>query len=387
MKYHLIAFLTGFILDQIIGDPMNFPHPVRLIGSLISLLEGRLNPASGAGHFTPGVKCTTEVSEHPENPLNSRFRSGVECTPRGHFTSGVKCTHREAFRNGVLLCIAVLASTVAVTEIVMFTAYRIHPFAGVAAEAVLTCYILAAKSLQTESMKVYDALREGGTEKAREAVSMIVGRDTQCLDEQGIIRAAVETVAENTSDGVIAPLIYTFLGGPVAGFAYKAINTMDSMVGYHNERYEYFGRAAARLDDAVNFLPARISALLMISAAFLLERSSGARGARREDQNRAGASGARRREYSASDALRIFLRDRYNHKSPNSAQTESACAGALQVRLAGDAYYFGKLVRKPYIGDDMRPVEAEDIKRACRLMMTTAYLCAALLCAAGCFML
>ena len=353
MKYHLIAFLTGFILDQIIGDPMNFPHPVRLIGSLISLLEGRLNPASGAGHFT----------------------------------SGVKCTHREAFRNGVLLCIAVLASTVAVTGIVMFTAYRIHPFAGVAAEAVLTCYILAAKSLQTESMKVYDALREGGTEKAREAVSMIVGRDTQCLDEQGIIRAAVETVAENTSDGVIAPLIYTFLGGPVAGFAYKAINTMDSMVGYHNERYEYFGRAAARLDDAVNFLPARISALLMISAAFLLERSSGARGARREDQNRAGASGARRREYSASDALRIFLRDRYNHKSPNSAQTESACAGALQVRLAGDAYYFGKLVRKPYIGDDMRPVEAEDIKRACRLMMTTAYLCAALLCAAGCFML
>ena len=344
MKYHLIAFLTGFILDQIIGDPMNFPHPIRLIGSLISLLEGRL----------------------------------------GHFTSGVKCTPREEFRNGVLLCAAVLTSTAAVTWFVLFTAYRINPYAGVAAEAVLTCYILAAKSLQTESMKVYDTLRDGGTEKAREAVSMIVGRDTQCLDEQGIIRAAVETVAENTSDGVIAPLIYTFLGGPVAGLAYKAVNTMDSMVGYHNERYEYFGKAAAKLDDAVNFLPARISALLMISAAFLLERSSGAGGVRLRDRDEAGA---RRREYSASDALRIFLRDRYNHKSPNSAQTESACAGALQVRLAGDAYYFGKLVRKPYIGDDIRPVEAEDIKRACRLMMTTAYLCAALLCAAGCFML
>jgi adenosylcobinamide-phosphate synthase len=149
---------------------------------------------------------------------------------------------------------------------------------------------------------------------------------------------------------------------------------MDSMVGYHNERYEYFGRAAARLDDVVNFLPARISALLMVLAAFLLGGASG-------------AVNGQRREYSASDALRIFLRDRYNHKSPNSAQTESACAGALQVRLAGDAYYFGELVRKPYIGDDIRPIETEDIKRACRLMMTTAYLCAAICFAAGCFVL
>ena len=367
MKYHLIAFLTGFILDQIIGDPMDFPHPIRLIGSLISLLERCLNSGAGhftfgAGHFTSGVKCTSEVAEQAENPLNSRFRSGVKCTPG------------EKFRNGVLLCAAVLAATVTVTGIILFTAYRIHPFAGVAVEAVLTCYILAAKSLQTESMKVYDALRENDTEKARAAVSMIVGRDTQCLDEQGIIRAAVETVAENTSDGVIAPLIYTFLGGPVAGFAYKAVNTMDSMVGYHNERYEYFGRAAAKLDDVVNFLPARISALLMVLAAFLLGGASG-------------AVNGQRREYSAPDALRIFLRDRYNHKSPNSAQTESACAGALQVRLAGDAYYFGELVRKPYIGDDIRPIETEDIKRACRLMMTTAYLCAAICFAAGCFVL
>ena len=267
MKYHLIAFLTGFILDQIIGDPMDFPHPIRLIGSLISLLEKRLN--SGAGHFTSGVKCTSEVAEQAENPLNSRFRSGVKCTPG------------EKFRNGVLLCAAVLAVTVTVTGIILFTAYRIHPFAGVAVEAVLTCYILAAKSLQTESMKVYDALRENDTEKARAAVSMIVGRDTQ----------AVETVAENTSDGVIAPLIYTFLGGPVAGFAYKAVNTMDSMVGYHNERYEYFGRAAAKLDDVVNFLPARISALLMILAAFLL---GGASGAANGQRRAAGAAGGRR---------------------------------------------------------------------------------------------
>ena len=165
MKYHLIAFLTGFILDQITGDPMDFPHPIRLIGSLISLLERRLNSGaghftsgaghftSGAGHFTSGVKCTSEVAEQAENPLNSRFRSGVKCTPG------------EKFRNGVLLCAAVLAATVTVTGIILFTAYRIHPFAGVAVEAVLTCYILAAKSLQTESMKVYDALRENDTEK------------------------------------------------------------------------------------------------------------------------------------------------------------------------------------------------------------------------------
>ena len=373
MKYHLIAFMTGFILDQIIGDPMNFPHPVRLIGSLISLLEGHLN-------------------------------SGVKCPPGGgqedHLTSGVKCIPGEEFRKGVLLCVTVLACILSVTGIVLFTAYRIHPFVGVAVEAVLTCYILAAKSLETESMKVYDALKQNDTEKARAAVSMIVGRDTECLDEQGIIRAAVETVAENTSDGVIAPLIYTFIGGPVAGFAYKAVNTMDSMVGYHNERYEYFGKAAARLDDVVNFIPARISALLMILAAYLLSGPFIAGGARRIDQSAFGAkrtdhtasdarrtdqsaSDARRKEYSASDALRIFLRDRYKHKSPNSAQTESACAGALQVRLAGDAYYFGELVRKPYIGDDLRPIETEDIRRACRLMMTTAYLCAALLCAAG----
>ena len=383
MKYHLIAFMTGFILDQIIGDPMNFPHPVRLIGSLISLLEG---------HLTSRVKCPPGGGQE------------------GHLTSGVKCTPGEEFRKGVLLCVTVLVCTLSVTGIILFTAYRIHPFVGVAVEAVLTCYILAAKSLETESMKVYDALKQNDTEKARAAVSMIVGRDTECLDEQGIIRAAVETVAENTSDGVIAPLIYTFIGGPVAGFAYKAVNTMDSMVGYHNERYEYFGKAAARLDDVVNFIPARISALLMILSAYLLSGPFSEGGACRidhsasdarrtdhtaSDARRTGhtasderrtdhtASGARRKEYSASDALRIFLRDRYNHKSPNSAQTESACAGALQVRLAGDAYYFGKLVKKPYIGDDLRPIETEDIRRACRLMMTTAYLCAALLCAAG----
>ena len=189
-------------------------------------------------------------------------------------------------------------------------------------------------------------------EAAREAVSMIVGRDTQNLTKEGVAKAAIETVAENTSDGVIAPMLYTALGGPVLGFLYKAVNTMDSMVGYKNDRYLHFGRAAAKLDDVVNFLPARISALLMIGAAFLGGKS-----------------------YNGRQAWRIWHRDSRKHASPNSAQTESVCAGALGIQLAGDASYFGKVVKKPYIGDPKRQVEYEDIRRANRLMNRTAWIC------------
>ncbi len=323
MKYHLIAFVLGFLMDQIIGDPMNFPHPIRLIGNMIHLLDKKL--------------------------LGK--------------TEGKKRNEKNEFIKGIILCIAVLLVTVSVTGCVMFAAYKLHPYAGIAVEAILTCYILAAKSLRDESMKVYDALQNKTLEDARYAVSMIVGRDTAVLDETGVTKAAVETVAENTSDGVIAPLIYTFIGGPVLGFAYKAVNTMDSMVGYHNERYEHFGTAAAKLDDVVNFLPARISAILMILAAFICGS-----------------------DYSGTGAYKIFIRDRFNHKSPNSAQTEAACAGALSIRLAGDASYFGKIVKKPFIGDDIRPVEKKDIKRACRLMFMTEYLCMILLLVLGMFM-
>lgn len=181
---------------------------------------------------------------------------------------------------------------------------------------------------------------------------MIVGRDTDKLDEEGIAKAAIETVAENTSDGVIAPMLYLALGGPVLGFFYKAVNTMDSMVGYKNETYLYFGRAAAKLDDIVNFIPARVSACLMIAAAFL---SGGG--------------------FSGKNAVYIYRRDRRNHASPNSAQTEAVCAGALGIRLAGDASYFGKTVKKPYIGDALRSVEYEDMKRANRLLYGTAWIC------------
>lgn len=312
MKYHLFAFTVGFFMDQLIGDPMNFPHPIRLIGNLIHLLDSKL--------------------------LGD--------------TDNKKRNQKAEFIKGIALVIAVMAATAIITGILLWAFYMIHPYMGMIVEAVLTCYILAAKSLRDESMKVYEALNRGTLEDARYAVSMIVGRDTNCLDEEGVIKAAVETVAENTSDGIIAPLLYTFIGGPVLGFVYKAVNTMDSMVGYHNDRYEYFGKAAAKMDDVVNFLPARISAVFMIIAAFILGS-----------------------DYSGKGALRIFIRDRYKHKSPNSAQTEAVCAGALSIRLAGDASYFGKIVKKPFIGDAYREVERSDIKRMCKLMYATEYIC------------
>ena len=323
-RNHLIAFVIGFVLDQIIGDPHSFPHPIRLIGSLISFLDKKLL----------GDNRLKERNKNKERAL------------------------------GTVLCAVVIFLTALVVTGVVFLSYAVSPFVGIAVEAVLSCYILAAKSLRDESMKVYDALENGTIEDARKAVSMIVGRDTNALDEAGVTRAVVETIAENTSDGVIAPLLYTFIWGPVFGFAYKAINTMDSMVGYHNDRYEYFGKAAAKLDDVVNFFPARISAVFMMFGALV--------------------GGP---EYDFKGAVRIFIRDRYNHKSPNSAQTESTCAGALSVRLAGDASYFGKIVKKPYIGDPVRPIEIVDIKRACKLMYLTEYLCMGVLLIIGAILL
>ncbi|GAA6514384.1 adenosylcobinamide-phosphate synthase CbiB [Merdimmobilis hominis] len=225
----------------------------------------------------------------------------------------------------------------------------VHPLAGFLLEAFWCNQILAAKGLRQESGLVYDALKRGDLEGARKAVSMIVGRDTQHLDETGVTKAAVETVAENTSDGVVAPLLFAAIGGAPLGLAYKAVNTLDSMIGYKNDAYLHFGRFAARQDDLWNFLPARISGVAMVLAAYLLG-------------------------FDGKNAARIFCRDRLCHKSPNSAHTEAACAGALDIQLAGDAYYFGVLHHKPTIGDPLRPVEAEDIPRAGRLMNGTAVL-------------
>jgi adenosylcobinamide-phosphate synthase len=291
--YSGLAMLTGFVVDTALGDPHAFPHIVRWMGSLILALEKKLYRFGAAG-------------------------------------------------GALLVCFVALVCW-GVPFAVLFLCYRFLPALGYVLESFLCWQLLAAKSLKDESMKVHERLLEGDIGAAREAVSMIVGRDTATLDEEGVVRAAVETVAENASDGVAAPIIYIMLGGASLGCLYKAVNTMDSMIGYKNEKYLSFGRAAAKTDDVFNFLPSRICALLMIVSAFLL-RCDG------------------------KQAWRIWRRDRKNHASPNSAQTEAACAGALGVRLAGPAAYFGKRVEKPYIGVETRPIRADDIAMANRLM-------------------
>lgn len=301
---HIASILTGFILDAVFGDPHFFPHPVRGIGWLINRME-------------KGIRTLFPKTERGELAGGGIFAVLVPAVT-------------------ALAVVFLLAAAKTAGALVLFLL-----------ESVLVYFLLAARSLRDESMKVYRSLKKGDVEEARHNVSMIVGRDTKALDAAGIARAAVETVAENTSDGVIAPLFFLALGGPVLGWAYKAVNTMDSMVGYKNERYLFFGRAAARLDDLVNFIPARLSAVLMMGAALIWRMDF-------------------------KNAVRIFRRDRFNHKSPNSAQTESVCAGSLCIRLAGDAWYFGELCKKPFIGDDIRPLEREDIRRANRLMYTSS---------------
>lgn len=294
------ALLLGFLLDLCFGDPHWLPHPVRLIGWLIQKLETFL---------------------------------------RAHFPK----TKRGEQAAGVLLAVLVPLLSLFAVGALLFLFRKINVWLYFSLETLLCYQMLAAKSLRTESMKVYDHLREDDLEGAKKAVSMIVGRDTQALSKTGVTKAAVETVAENISDGEIAPLFFLALGGAPLGVFYKAVNTMDSMVGYKNERYLHFGRAAAKLDDILNFIPSRLSAWLMI----LVARPLG---------------------LDAKNALRVYRRDRFCHASPNSAQTEAVCAGALGVQLAGDASYFGKLVAKPTIGDEMRPVVPEDIRRANRLL-------------------
>ena len=327
MNYHIIAFFMGFLLDLVLGDPYCFPHPIRLIGKLITGTEKILRGM--------GIRGKNKKADDNRNEL----------------------------LQGIGLVLIVIISVVSVTLFLLFIAYRLHLILGVVVECIMTYQILAVKCLKVESMKVYQCLKNGNLEQARKAVSMIVGRDTERLDEEGIAKAAIETVAENTSDGVIAPMLYLAVGGPVLGFLYKAVNTMDSMIGFKNDKYLYFGRAAAKLDDFVNFLPARISACLMIAASFF-----------------AGS------HFSGIDAWTIYKRDRKKHASPNSGQTEAVCAGALSIRLAGDASYFGKTVKKPYIGEAVRGVEYEDIKRVNHLMYMTAWLCE-ILCLMGMLMI
>lgn len=301
MKIICVA-LAGFVLDCIFGDPVYSFHPVRIMGNIIS--------------------------------AGSRLRK--------------EGRHRAAaFALGALLSVFLIAGAYTASYALLFLLYKAHFALGLAAEIGLCYQILAAKALKDESMKVYRALEQNDIGKARLYLSYIVGRDTQDLNEEQISKAAVETIAENLADGVIAPMMYLFIGGAPLGLAYKAISTLDSMIGYKDEKYAWFGKFAARADDAANFIPSRIAALFMIFASAVCRMN-------------------------ARQAVKIFFRDRYNHKSPNSAQTESVCAGALGVLLSGDAYYRGVLVKKPVIGDPLRPVTREDIGLANRLMYATA---------------
>ena len=312
MIEHFAALLAGCLLDLLLGDPHWAPHPVRAIGALIAGLETLL-------------------------------RRVFPATPKGERAAGLA------------LVVLVLAISTGVTVGVLFLCGLVSPWLRFVVEVILCYQCLAARSLRDESMKVYRALKTGTIQEARHAVSMIVGRDTERLDETGVAKAAVETVAENASDGVIAPLLFLAIGGAPLGIFYKAANTMDSMVGYQNDRYRYFGTCAAKWDDVLNFIPARLAGTLMCLAAPLVGQDG-------------------------RNAWRVFRRDRLNHKSPNSAHTEAATAGALRVQLAGSNYYFGKLVEKPTIGDALRPVEVEDIRRANRLMFAAAFLALLLAC-------
>ena len=305
----LCVCLIGMILDWVFGDPVWLYHPVRIIGKWISFLEKILR----------------------------KFAGDQEGNEKKLLIAG-----------GILWILVILASA-AVPMGILYLAEKFSPCAAFVLECFWCYQLLAARSLGIESKKVYKKLIQDDLPGARLAVSMIVGRDTENLTVEGVTKAAVETVAENTNDGVIAPLIYMLIGGPILGFVYKAVNTMDSMLGYKNEKYQYFGTAAAKFDDVVNYIPARLSAWLMILASAITHMDW-------------------------KNAKKIFLRDRYNHKSPNSAQTESVMAGALDVQLAGDAWYFGKLCKKPTIGDAIREIEPEDIRRSHTLLYMTAVL-------------
>ncbi len=313
LTHHIgFSLLAGFLLDCVLGDPHCFPHPVRFMGGVIFFLEKKLNKFSDSARI-------------------------------------------QRFKGFFLVFVLVILSFVFPLAILLICKL-VHPLLFLIIESIMCYQCLAAKSLYRESMKVYKELKKSDLIKARKAVSMIVGRDTDILDEKGVTKAAVETIAENTADGVVAPIFFIALFGVVGGMFYKAANTMDSMIGYKNNRYYNFGFCAAKLDDFVNLVPARISALLMIFSSLILSIFPSIY------------------RFNPKNAVKIFLRDRYKHASPNSAQCESVVAGALGLQLAGDTVYEGKIEKKEFIGDKLREIEAKDILRTNILMYTTTLL-------------
>lgn len=302
----MVALILGFALDLCFGDPHWMPHPICFIGNMISR----------------GEKILRRVF------------------PK---------TQKGELLGGVVLTICIMGISTGIPCLILWAAGQIHILLQIALEAIMCYQVLSVKALKTESMKVYKQLVREDLPGARNMVAMIVGRDVEGLSQEQITKATVETVAENTSDGTVAPLLFLAIGGAPLGFLYKSINTMDSMIGYKNDKYINFGKFAAKLDDVANYIPARVSAYLMILASYFLK-------------------------LNYKNAYKIFKRDRYNHASPNSAQTESVCAGALQIQLAGDAYYFGKLYSKKTIGEPLRPIAYDDIYQANRLLYGTAYI-------------
>ena len=315
----IYAMILGFILDLIIGDPHGLIHPVQIIGWFITKIK------KGLQHMIYGCSYE-EVKER-----------------------GIERKEKAELLAGYLLTTVIVLGTFSVVYGILFLAGKIHPLLAFVLETFFIYQILATKSLKTESMKVYHKLKEGDLAGARIEISYLVGRDTMELDESEVAKADVETIAENTADGIIAPLFFIALGGAPLGFAYKAVNTLDSMVAYRNEELIHIGHASAHLDDICNFIPARLAAVLMIIATAILRLDT-------------------------AGAIRIFRRDRFNHLSPNSAQTEAVAAGALNIQLGGTHLYFGKPVVKPTIGDDIRPVEYEDIRRTNNLLYVSAFL-------------
>ena len=445
----IIVLLIAAAVDLLIGDPHWLWHPVQGIGSLIDFFEMTLRTLFSVPPVKPDTADINAASaeysegsgnpespESPENPESRESRESPESSGslgnpgstenpgspespenpgspgRTRYSGSEKSICIRECIAGALMVILVLAVSTGIVIFLLRLCGRVHPLLRLLAEGVLCGRLLALRSLGQAGFSVRDPLLRGDLEGARKAVSMIVGRDTDRLDAEGIAKAAVETVAENTSDGVTAPLFYMILLGGIGGIFYKAVNTMDSMTGYKNPRYRYFGTAAARLDDVMNFIPARLTALFMILACCLPGKESvsvsGMDGTseKKHDEGKTSVSQAPAHPMEAissanlsSDvpaqkrpdmpervlipdgaaAFRVWKRDRLKSPSPNSAQTESACAGALHLKLLGDTWYFGELHHKLEIGDGGRPVEPVDITRSVRLMNR----CTALMFAAG----
>lgn len=302
--YSLLSLIIGFLLDLLFGDPRSVSHPVVWIGKLIAYAEKSLRKV------------------FPASPIWERIA-------------------------GTILWLIVASISYIVPYIILDACRRVNFWLYLIAESLMCWPILAVKSLRDESMKVFSSLQSQNIEQSRYNVSQIVGRDTAGLNREDIMRATVETVAENTADGVVAPIFYFLLGGVPLGFLYKAVNTMDSMLGYIEKPYKDFGMMPAKIDDVFNYVPARISANLMLMAGGILSMD-------------------------VRNGFRIYFRDRRKHASPNSAQTESVAAGLLRIRLAGDAWYHGELHKKEYIGDALREISLSDIPRTCSLMFVTA---------------